>query len=120
MRTKKAKAIEVVKLTPGGRVSVVVARAAKPDLIRMLEGKIETSCIRSSGALDCEGMMSKALIEEVYKKYYHMLHVSREGKMQLSPAQAFAFIEVLYDYQSEPPFGLMFMQLHQRLITLVK
>jgi hypothetical protein len=112
--------LQLVRITPTGRISLRISILLKPVIKDILEDYINNAVVGKDLVVWSETLISKALIEEMYKRYYTFLHTRSEGRVTVTRAQALALWEVLYAADDEddvinPQLGNFYMQLHQKL-----
>lgn len=117
---------EEIKITHTGKVSIKISASLKPFLLHLLETFMEYLRDESKGygpmltIPGCEVRIYLSLIDEVYCKYHTQLSIiSRDGKIMLSLAQAYALWELCQSYHQEAlanaEMGYLLMELHRKL-----
>jgi hypothetical protein len=119
----------LVKTTASGKVSVLLTHFIKIELINIFQGLFEQ--IHSAqgkyrkpklNEQTADVRIYRELQAEVYKKCHSQLHLQRDTRVALTPAQALALWVMLLDRKEgsatkklSPPVGNLYMQLHQNL-----
>jgi hypothetical protein len=121
MAKYKKKPVQLVRITPGGKLSVVLMQQVKAPLFVMLTNKVSGKKSKNLDLHTVDVAMYMSLIEEMFMKHHTEFSLYRDGKILLTRAEALALWVLFQDAieapgnQLHPALGNLNMQLHQKL-----
>jgi hypothetical protein len=121
--SKTLEATPLVRITPRGKVSMLLSSANKAAITSLLEGYLQHNawCLRTRlDGLHYYDKIRYATVSELFTKHYTTLHlVLDQSRIILTRVHALELCHILSTHtdlgHTNPELGNLYMQLHQKL-----